>query len=241
VIDVAFTPEELRGTPLGGRTVVVIDVVRASTTIVTALANGARGVLPVATPEEAVARAGAWGNGAALLGGEREGAPPPGFALGNSPAEYARDQVGGQTVIFTTTNGTRALLAVRMASRVVVGAFANAAAVTRWVGRGPEDALLVCAGEAGRFCLEDATCAGLFVTRLRSQWQQAALSDSARAAALLYTRYREDLTAMLAEATWAQALAAQGRGADLPLCIQLDVYETVPVARNGMLVPAMDH
>lgn len=235
MIDVAFTLEELAYAPLPGVSAVVIDVVRASTTIVTALASGARAVVPVATPAEAMARARAW-PGEALLGGERGGAPPPGFDCGNSPAEYTPARVGGRIVVFTTTNGTRALLAVAGAKRVAVGGFVNAGAVVRWLGGEPGDVLFVCAGESGRFCLEDATCAGLLVTRLVAARPGAVLSDAARAAALLHAHYRDDLDRMLAEAVWAQMLVAQGRGADLALCGALDAFDAVPVARDGMLV-----
>jgi 2-phosphosulfolactate phosphatase len=234
VIDVALTLEEVRGMPLAGVTAVVLDVVRASTTIVAALAGGARAVIPVATPDEARVHGRAQDSGAALIGGERGGAPPPGFDCGNSPAEYTAERVGGRTVVFTTTNGTRALLALDGARRVAVGGFVNAAAVARWVAAEPGDVLLVCAGERGRFCLEDAVCAGLLVSRLHPA--DAALSDAARAARVLWERYAGDLEAMLADATWAQALVAQGRGADLPLCVALDVHDVVPVIRDGALV-----
>lgn len=234
MIDVALTLEETGGTPLAGVTVVVLDVVRASTTIVAALAGGARAVVPVGSPEEARTRARTWDGGPVLVGGERGGNPPPGFDCGNSPAEYTPERVAGRTVIFTTTNGTRALLAVQAASRVSVGGFVNAAAVARWARAEPGDVLLVCAGERGRFCLEDAVCAGLLVSRLEQA--NGALTDSARAARALWARYAGDLPAMLAEATWAQALVAQGRGSDLPLCIALDTYDVVPVARDGALV-----
>jgi 2-phosphosulfolactate phosphatase len=234
VIDVALTLEETGATPLAGATVVVLDVVRASTTIVTALAGGARAVVPVGSPEEARARARAWADGPVLVGGERGGSPPPGFDCGNSPAEYTPERVAGRTVIFTTTNGTRALLAVEGARRVSVGGFVNAAGVARWVAAAPDDVLLVCAGERGRFCLEDAVCAGLLVARLEPA--NGALTDSARAARALWARYAGDLPAMLEDAAWAQALVAQGRGSDLPLCVALDVHEVVPVARDGALV-----
>jgi len=240
VIDVAFTLEEVERVPLAGASAVVIDVVRASTTIVTALARGARAVLPVATPDEARARARGWADGEALLGGERGGAPPPGFECGNSPAEYSAARVRGRTVIFTTTNGTRALLAAAGARQVAVGGFVNAAAVVRWLARQPGPWLLVCAGELGRFCLEDATCAGLLVARLRAARPGAPASDAARAAELLWGQYRDDLGRMLAEAVWAQALVAMGRGGDLGLCAALDVYDVVPVARDGRLVAAAD-
>lgn len=240
MIDVAFTLEELGRIPLAGASAVVVDVVRASTTIVTALAHGARAVLPVATPDEAIARARAWTDGRALLGGERGGAPPPGFECGNSPAEYTAARVRGRTVVFTTTNGTRALLAVAGAKQVAVGGFVNAAAVGRWLARQPGELLLVCAGELGRFCLEDATCAGLLVARLRAARPETTPSDAARAAELLYAHYRADLPRMLGDAAWAQLLVAQGRGGDLPLCAALDAYDVVPVARDGMLVAATD-
>jgi 2-phosphosulfolactate phosphatase len=234
VIDVALTLEEVRAIPLGGVTAVVLDVVRASTTIVAALAGGARAVVPVATPEEARTFGRNGDAGPVLVGGERGGAPPPGFDHGNSPAEYTPDRVGGRTVVFTTTNGTRALLALAGARRIAVGGFVNAAAVAGWVAAEPGDALLVCAGERGRFCLEDAVCAGLLVSRLATTDRM--LTDAARAARALWERYAGDLGAMLAEATWAQALVAQGRGGDLPLCVALDVHRVVPVLREGALV-----
>ena len=238
MIDVAFTLEELARVPLAGVTAVVIDVVRASTTIVTALAHGARGVVPVSTPEEARERVRAWPNGTALLGGERGGAPPPEFACGNSPAEYTAARVQGRTVVFTTTNGTRALLAAEGAKAVAVGGFVNAGAVARWAEGRAGDALFVCAGEGGRFCLEDATCAGLLVARLSARRPEAGLSDAARAALRLHGHYGADLGRMLAEAAWAQALVGQGRGGDLPLCVRLDCYDVVPVFRAGTLVAA---
>jgi len=238
-VDVALTLEELSRVSLPGVTAVMIDALRASTTIVTALANGAQMVVPVATPEEAVARARDWPDGNTLLGGERDGAPPPGFDCGNSPAEYTPDRVAGRRLIFTTTNGTRALLALAGAEQVAVAAFVNAAAVVRWLAPAPGGALFVCAGESGRFCLEDATCAGLLVERLQAAWPGAVLSDAARAAALLYARYKGDLGAMLAEATWARLLTAQGRGGDLPLCVARDIFDVVPVAKDGRLVRRM--
>jgi 2-phosphosulfolactate phosphatase len=238
VIDVALTLQEARGIPLAGVTAIVLDVVRASTTIIAALAGGARAVLPVATPEEARALGRQGEAGPVLVGGERGGAPPTGFDHGNSPAEYTPDRVRGRTVVFTTTNGTRALLAVAGARRIAVGGFVTAAAVARWAAAEPGDVVLVCAGEKGRFCLEDAVCAGLLVSRLASA--NRPLTDAARAARALWERYGSDLHAMLADATWAQALVKQGRGADLPLCVAVDVHGVVPVLRDGALVAGGD-
>lgn len=236
MIDVALTLEEVRGIPLAGVSAIVLDAVRASTTIVAALAGGASAVIPVATPDEARARGREIEPGPVLIGGERGGAPPPGFHHGNSPAEYTADRVRGRTVVFTTTNGTRALLAVHGARRVAVGGFTNAGAVVRWAASDPGDVLLVCSGEKGRFCLEDAVCAGLLVSRLAAR--DGHLTDAARAVRVLWERYADDLGAMLADAAWAQALVGQGRGSDLPLCVALDVHDVVPVLRDGALRPA---
>ena len=105
----------------------------------------------------------------------------------------------------------------------------------------PGDVVLVCAGESGRFCLEDATCAGLFVERLRAAWPGVSVSDAARAAGIVYGHYAADLGRMLDEAAWAQMLVAQGRGADLPRCAALDLFDVVPVARGGVLVEDTAH
>jgi 2-phosphosulfolactate phosphatase len=144
--------------------------------------------------------------------------------------------VRDRTVVFTTTNGTRALLAVQGAPRIAVAGFVNAAAVVRWLGAGPGGVLLLCAGDSGRFCLEDATCAGLLVEGVGRLRPETPRSDAARAAAILYAHYAPDLAAMLDQAVWAQALVAQGRGGDLALCARVDAYDVVPVLRDGTLV-----
>src|SRR5262249_12173231 len=131
-------------------------------------------------------------------------------------------------------NGPRAALSLAGPRPIAAGGFVNAAAVARWAAAESGDVLLVCAGERGRFCLEDAVCAGLLVSRLASP--DRPLTDAARAAQALWDRYAGDLDGMLREATWAQALVVQGRGADLPLCVALDVHGVVPVLRDGALV-----
>ena len=144
------------------------------------------------------------------MGGERGGAPPSGFDCGNSrPSTHP--SASGAHGVFTTTNGTRALALDGRAGRV--GGFVNAAAVT--AGWPPSRATSSwCAPGSGRFCLEDAVCAGLLVSRLAAV--DGALTDAARAARALWDRYAGDLHAMLADAAWAQALVAQGGGPTCP-------------------------
>ena len=131
-VDVAPTPAALAPTALPGASALVIDVLRASTCIVTALANGCEGIVPVASPEEARRRAATLEK--SLIAGERRGEPLEGFDLGNSPLEFTRGRVGGRTIVMTTSNGTRALVAARPAAAVGVAAFINHAAAVAWAG-----------------------------------------------------------------------------------------------------------
>ncbi|HID77963.1 MAG TPA: 2-phosphosulfolactate phosphatase [Planctomycetaceae bacterium] len=154
------TPKHLAGGP-----VVVIDVLRASTTIVHALAAGASQVIPCLEVEEARARAAELERGQTILGGERQGLPIDGFDLGNSPGEYVPERVAGKTVVLTTTNGTRAMLLCRSATRVLVGSFLNAQRIVDAVAPSPTVHLL-CAGTRGQFSRDDILLAGLLVDRL---------------------------------------------------------------------------
>jgi 2-phosphosulfolactate phosphatase len=152
---------------LGG-TVVVIDVLRATTTIVAALEAGASEVIPCLEISDARAMAASFPPGAALLGGERNGLPIEGFDLGNSPSEYTPETVGGKTVIFTTTNGTRAMLQCRRADQVFLGAFVNVSAVyQRLLGR--DKIHLLCSGARGQFGRDDILLAGLLVHWLQDR------------------------------------------------------------------------
>ena len=130
-IEVTFTVGELSSLPASGRTAVVIDVLRATTTIVHALVNGARRVIPAKTVEEAVSKRVELGRDAALLCGERDAQPIPGFDLGNSPSEFTREKVADRALIMTTTNGTPALLAAGAAHVTLIAAFANVEAVAK--------------------------------------------------------------------------------------------------------------
>ena len=159
-VPAAVTPDDL-----AGGTVVVIDVLRATTTITHALEAGAVEVLPCLEIEDALALAATMPEGQYVLGGERGGLPIPGFHLGNSPAEYTPQSVGQKTVIFTTTNGTRAMVQCRQAARVLLGAFVNASAVVeRLAGQGRVH--LLCAGSGGEVTRDDWLLAGLLVARL---------------------------------------------------------------------------
>lgn len=166
LLQVYALPTMVAPDELAGGTAVVIDVLRATTTIVHALAAGAREVIPCREVDEARRVASQFGPGEAVLGGERGGLPIPGFDLGNSPSEYTRQAVGGRTLVFTTTNGTQAMGVVAKARRACLAAFVNAQAVCDALV-GEEQVHLVCAGTRGEIGRDDVLLAGLLVERLQ--------------------------------------------------------------------------
>lgn len=160
-----FLPDLTTPEALAGGTVVVIDVLRASTVIVHALAAGASEVIPCLEVDDARRTYARLPPGQAILGGERGGLPIEGFDLGNSPSDYTAERVSGRTLVFTTTNGTRAMQRCRQAKRVLIGALANASAVVEGVA-GDEQVHLLCAGTRGEITREDVLVAGMLVDRL---------------------------------------------------------------------------
>ena len=214
---------------LSGRTVVVIDALRATSTIVTALAYGARQIIPVRTVESA--RAQATGIAGSLLGGERHGLRVDGFDLGNSPLEYTPEVVAGKTIVLTTTNGTLALESSRRAAEVICGAMLNADAVARHiVASGCKSLLVVCAGTDGEFSLDDAVTAGAILERVLERADAIpSLSDSALASILLYRRLAPDLISAFAESTHGRRLFDLGLGDDVRYCATVDSHDIVPL------------
>lgn len=160
-----FLPDLTTPEALAGGTVVVIDVLRASTVIVHALAAGAREVIPCLEVDDARRTCASLPPGQAILGGERGGLPIEGFDLGNSPGDYTAERISGKTLVFTTSNGTRAMQRCRQAKRVLIGALVNASAVVEAIA-GDEHIHLLCAGTRGEVTREDVLVAGLFIDRL---------------------------------------------------------------------------
>jgi 2-phosphosulfolactate phosphatase len=226
-IDVAFTPAEVRKST-GRRVVVVIDLLRATSTMLEALANGARGVLPVGSVEDAVRKAEEIGRDAVLLAGERECLPIPGFQLGNSPAEYVPPKVRGRTIIMTTTNGTAALLAAAGARHCYIGSLMNAGAVARRIAEHGDDALLLCSGKEGGFAAEDALCAGRILRRLRAAGARFRGNDAARVALRLAGSGPVSAEA-LARTAAGRRLRQVGLSADIAFCAVEDRHDLVPV------------
>lgn len=224
-----------------GGTVVVIDVLRASTTIVHALAAGAAEIAPCQEVDEARRVASNIPPDRVVLGGERNAVEIEGFDLGNSPDDYTADRVAGKTVVFTTTNGTRAMARCKQADRVLIGAFVNAQAVC-WQLLGVDRVHLLCAGTKGDYSRDDILAAGMLVHRLerlgaanykmnvqaltaRENWTSSFSIPHASGAELLPP---ERLAAELAKSPAGRRLTAIGGQADILAASRIDQFDVVP-------------
>jgi len=232
-IDLAFTPLELGKKNLSGKAVVVIDSLRATSTMVTAFEHGCAGFIPVATVEEARELAGSLKDPNVLLGGERRARTVEGFHVGNSPRDYSSAKVRGKTIIMTTTNGTRALVAAREAAEIFIGAFLNLSAVCHRLKESGRDVIIACSGEKNVFCIEDFVCGGGIIACLSAQGHSPAMTDAARAAKILYDHYSPDIGRMLDESEWGQYLGGIGLSEDVRICARIDSSRLVPVYREG--------
>lgn len=205
-LNVHLLPYLVAECELADATVVVIDVLRATTTITYALAAGAAQVIPCLEIEDARRAATKFPRGDALLGGERGGVKIEGFDLGNSPDEYTPEVVKGRSVVFTTTNGTRAMMRCRQAKRVLIGSFVNLTAVSESI-HGEENVHLVCAGTEGHVSFEDSFLAGWIVSCRNSQGILTGFAELANDSALIVP----SLISGRAAYRWYVALAAPRR------------------------------
>lgn len=235
-INVSFTPQSLTQKKVDGRQIVAIDVLRASSTMVTALANGARGIVPVVAPSEAVEVRTKLGAENVLLGGEREGIKIENFDLGNSPLEYSRDIVQGKVIAMCSTNGTALFTLFRYSGTVRVGCFLNLSAVSRDIVEDGSDVAILCAGDEGDYSSEDTLCAGALVDKLAdSLLEEIILNDSARLALLHYNASHERLAESLRDSSHGRDLVALGFGEDLAFVSEIDRFDIAPCFESGQI------
>lgn len=218
-IHITLSARDIREAELSGKVAVVIDVLRATSVIVTALANGASWVKTVASVEEALLIKSA----GTLLGGERHALPIPGFDFSNSPLEYTSDKVGGKGIVLTTTNGTLALSKCGPAEEVLIGAFINHQALADYLGAQSLPVELICAGTNGEFSLDDFLCAGLICSTLQKSGGFE-LDDLARLAIQSWIGSSAGIHAALACATHYNVLKSKGFVADLDFCLRKDTH-----------------
>ena len=243
-LEVLFAPAEfeaLSGRDLSDSVCVVFDIFRATSTIVTALANGADAVVPVAEISDALALRRQYPD--VLLAGEREGlrirrelTGSIDFDLGNSPREFTRDRIGGKTIVLTTTNGSRALRACAHAKEVLVASFLNLTATAGYLRQHPApNLLLVCSGTGSQTAYEDLLGAGALADLIWGQFKDNA-TDSAKAARELYKiEEKQLLTAAGTSRNGRRLLSIADLCEDVPWCLERDRFPLV-AKLNGAAV-----
>jgi 2-phosphosulfolactate phosphatase len=233
-VHVHLTPQLVPAGRLAGSVAVVIDVLRATTTIVHALAAGCLCVRPCVELDEARQLAGSLPAGKVLLGGERGGVKVADFDLGNSPGEYTTKICSGTTLVLSTTNGTRAIAKAAEAERVLIGAFVNYSAVCEQLRADARLVHIVCAGQDGEPALEDTLLAGAFVDFL-SEEQDIRPNDSARMAWDCFENHGRILSGALEVSRGGEGLVKLGYGADLVAAAAVDKFAIVPELRREPL------
>lgn len=237
-LDVFFSPLQVRPGDTAGRLVAIVDVLRASTTVATALGNGARSVIPLEGADEVIVRSKEFARSQILLAGEQKMHPITGFDLGNSPAEFGPDVVEGKTILITTTNGTRTLLGVQGARDIVIASYVNFTAVLTMmkVAAGTNtDIAIICAGEEGIFTLEDSACAGRYVRSIPKRADSVQVNDAATASVLIEKKYGDNIAKVFKESTHGQALQKAGFGDDLAAAAEVDSYPVVPIYQDRQI------
>ena len=230
-IEVCVTPALLGLYDMEHTLVVVIDILRATSSIVYGIDNGATAIIPVANVTDCLN----YSDKGYLLAAERNGSVVEGYDFGNSPFSYTKERVGGQTVVLTTTNGTKALhLARAKAKQVLVGSFLNLQALCDYLKSRKEDVLLLCAGWKDQFNLEDTLFAGAVVQELRPHFEE--FDDSGIAAEDLYQLAKADLRAYINKSSHSHRLAALNIEADVQFCLQLNLCQAIPVLEGDNLV-----
>ncbi|HEX8607722.1 MAG TPA: 2-phosphosulfolactate phosphatase [Pedobacter sp.] len=230
-LEVCLTPALLDLYPIEDSIVVVVDILRATSSIVYGIDNGATAIIPVALVEDCLPYAGQ----GYLLAAERDGEVVQGYDFGNSPFSYTKDKVAGRTVVLTTTNGTKALhLANARAHQVVIGSFLNLEALCSWLRLQNRSVLLLCAGWKDNFNLEDTLFAGAVVTALRKDFDH--FDDSSVAAEDLYQLAKTDLRAYINKSSHSHRLAALNIEEDVKFCLQYNICKAIPVLEGARLV-----
>jgi 2-phosphosulfolactate phosphatase len=235
-IDIQFFPFPPSPHLLSDRTVVVIDILRATSVMVYAMSHGAKEIVPVKTVEEAFQLAKTFPRDTTLLGGERESNRIEGFDLGNSPREYTSERVGGKRLILRTTNGTRAFHSVSSAAEILVGSFFNIGATAQRCLEEERDLLLFPSGDEGDFSLEDVVCGGMLIDRIIKKVKKpVTLTDTSHSAHILFQRFEANLLEAFHLSRHGRELVDRGHGEDLPYCAQVDITDLVPVFKEGVI------
>lgn len=231
-LEICFTPAIFDAHADSEAVVVVVDVLRATSSICTAFANGVSEIIPVATVEEAREMK----DKGYLLAAERDGFVLDFADFGNSPYNFIAEKVKGRTVAYSTTNGTGIMKRASECHDVVIGSYLNFSALCTWLEEQERKVIIVCAGWKSRFSLEDAVCAGAMAERLLPGGRFTTSCDSVHAATDLWKAAKEDLMGYIEKAAQRSRLRDKGLDDCLEYCHTFDVTDVIPVLRNGRIV-----
>ncbi|MBX2965495.1 MAG: 2-phosphosulfolactate phosphatase [Cyclobacteriaceae bacterium] len=229
-IDVCLSPDLMHLYPVGDRVVVVVDILRATSCMVTALAHGVKSIRPFANLEEcrAIKAQGYY------TAGERNGEKVEGFDFGNSPFEYMNKKLKDEKIAFTTTNGTQAIAKSQGAKEIIIGSFINLSAVTEYLKNGSNNVLVVCAAWKGKVNLEDTLFAGALVENLKNNIEPDC--DAPLAAQHLYNLAKKDMVGFLKGSSHVKRLNRLNIHKDIEFCLTPDQYPVVPKLINNELI-----
>ena len=228
-VKVFLTPETVSPKLLSDSTCVVVDILRATSSWVTAIANGARLIRPVNTLKECKSL----GNKGFLTAAERGGQRIEGFDLGNSPLEYAREKVSGKKIAVTTTNGSRTIKYTSAGKEIYIGAYLNLKALYQ-VLNNKSPVVIICSGWEGRPGMEDILFAGELVSMLSNTHEFS--DDAALVAFELYKKARQNMYFFLSQAMHVKRLLKLGLKKDIEFCLKKDVFQVVPKLYKGDIV-----
>lgn len=234
-VNVLFSPVNADELYFTNKTTVVIDVLRATSVITQAIKNGAKEIIPVATVEFAVKVSGGMFGGQTLLGGERNTKKIEGFALGNSPYEYTKKTVEGKSIVFYTTNGTKAIVKAKFSENLIICSFLNISTVAEYIVELGNDVEILCAGRNNLFSLEDSVCAGRLAKEISKLNKQLILNDSTLAAMSLDDKFGLDLAGMMKNCEHGKILHENGFEKDIEFCSQINITQIIPVFKSGTI------
>jgi 2-phosphosulfolactate phosphatase len=231
-LETCFSPALFEPEPYTDSIIVIIDILRASSALCAAFANGAVSVIPVATISEAKA----YKEKGFLVAAERDGFVLDFADFGNSPFNFTHDKVEGKTIVYSTTNGTGIINKASASYRTVIGSFLNIGALSRWILTQKKDVLLFCAGWKGKFNIEDTICAGAIAEILLTSRLFSTICDSTLASLDLWSLAKADLPGYIDKAAQRTRLREKQLDDCIGFCLTPDYTDKIPVLKNGILV-----
>lgn len=228
-IEILNSVKDIINKNLEGKNIVVIDVLRATSVMVTAFKNGVKSIFPFENIEDTKQAYSLNNNG--LLAGERKGFKIDGFHFGNSPLDFTQEKIDGKNIFMTTSNGTRAIKNAKGYDSLYIASYLNLSAVANILLKDEKDTVILCAGTDDEFSLDDALCAGMIVNKI-SENTEIQMNDSTLSLKILAS-FTKDIESVLLKSKHYSYLKSIGYEKDLEYCIQVDVCNVIPIYKHG--------